>query len=164
MKKPSKPSAAPNPASGRAPPVVAWPIPQPGDVLSYAYLWSHEADAGQEEGLKDRPVVIVVAVQNVHGNTQLLVAPITHSEPRLPQSAIEIPKIIKRELGLDEARSWIILNELNRFVWPGPDIRIVAGGSGPYHGAIPDHLFTRMRDAIVERASANRLRMTKRTE
>jgi len=127
-------------------------------------LWSHEADAGKEEGLKDRPVVVVVAVENVSGKTQILVAPVTHSEPRSPQSGIEIPINVKRDLGLDNDRSWIILTELNRFIWPGPDIRIVDGGDDPFHGAIPDHLFIQTRNAIVARASANLLRMTKRTE
>ena len=164
MKKPSKPSVPPSPATGQEPPADVWPIPQPGDVLSYAYLWSHEADAGQEEGLKDRPVAVVVSAKNADGNTQLLVAPITHSEPRRPQTGIEIPNVVKRDLGLDRERSWIIVNEMNRFIWPGPDIRIVAGGMNPYLGALPDWLFRQMREAIVALGTKNRLRLTKRTE
>jgi hypothetical protein len=36
---------------------VLWhfPEPQPGLIISYAYLWHHEHRAGREEGLKDRP-------------------------------------------------------------------------------------------------------------
>ena len=164
MKKPLKPSELPSPASGHEPPVAAWSIPQPGDVLSYAYLWSHEADAGQEEGLKNRPVAVVVAAENVDGNVQILVAPITHSEPRRSQTGIEIPNVVKRDLGLDTERSWIILNEMNRFIWPGPDIRIVAGGMDPYLGALPDWLFRQLREAIVALGIKNQLRLTKRTE
>lgn len=164
MKKPSKPFAPPSLASGQTPPVAAWPIPQPGDVFSYAYLWAREADAGQEEGLKDRPVAVVVAAETEAGATQLIVVPITHSAPRPTQTAIEISKTVKRDLGLDRERSWIIISELNRFIWPGPDIRIVAGTNDPYYGAIPGGLFVQLRDAIVALARVTRLRMIRRTE
>ena len=33
---------------------------------------------------------------------------------------MEIPLATKARLGLDDARSWIVLNEANRFIWPGP--------------------------------------------
>jgi hypothetical protein len=38
------------------------PTPEPGLVLNYAYLWHNEHRAGQEEGRKDRPGVIVLSV------------------------------------------------------------------------------------------------------
>jgi hypothetical protein len=40
--------------------------------------------------------------------------------------AVEIPAVVKRHLGLDEARSWIVVSEINRFIWPGPDLRPVS--------------------------------------
>ncbi|MEO5640859.1 MAG: hypothetical protein ABIQ98_03725 [Sphingomicrobium sp.] len=58
--------------------------------------------------------------------TELLVAPLTHSPPR-PGEGIELPQPIKRSLGLDDARSWIVTTEMNRFIWLGPDIRPVPG-------------------------------------
>jgi hypothetical protein len=30
------------------------PTPEPGLVISYAYVWDYEAQSGQEEGRKDR--------------------------------------------------------------------------------------------------------------
>jgi hypothetical protein len=39
------------------------PTPEPGLVISYAYLWHHEHGAGREEGRKDRPSVIVLAAR-----------------------------------------------------------------------------------------------------
>ena len=57
-----------------------------------------------------------------------------------------------------------MLGELNRFIWPGPDVRIVAGRADPYHGSIPDWLFDEMRDGIVALVQKNRMRMIKRTE
>jgi hypothetical protein len=32
----------------------------------------------------------------------------------------------KRRLGRDAERSWLICAELNRFVWPGPDLRPIS--------------------------------------
>ncbi len=29
----------------------------------------------------------------------------------------------QRRLGLDDERSWVVLSEGNRFLWPGPDLR-----------------------------------------
>ena len=39
------------------------PNPEPGLVISYAYLWHREHQAGREEGQKDRPTVIVLAIE-----------------------------------------------------------------------------------------------------
>ena len=33
------------------------------------------------------------------------------------------PDTVKRRLELDDERSWIVLTEANRFIWPGPDLR-----------------------------------------
>jgi len=38
------------------------PEPEPGLVISYSYLWHYERAAGVEEGRKDRPCVILVAI------------------------------------------------------------------------------------------------------
>src|ERR1700722_14198362 len=103
---------------------MALPEPQPGLVFSYAYLWHHEHKAGQEEGLKDRPSVIVLAVRREGENAVIVTAlPITHSMPSDPELAVEIPLPVKRHLGLDDARSWIIGSEGNKFLWPGYDLR-----------------------------------------
>lgn len=39
------------------------PNPEPGLVISYWYLSHGEYEVGQEEGRKDRPSVIVLAVE-----------------------------------------------------------------------------------------------------
>jgi hypothetical protein len=44
-----------------------FPEPQPGLVISYAYLWSEEAEQGRIEGRKDRPCAIVVGVETPSG-------------------------------------------------------------------------------------------------
>jgi hypothetical protein len=63
----------------------------------------------------------------VGDRTELLVAPVTHSKPERDEG-IEIPPPMKRHLGLDKDRSWIIN-------WPGPDVRLVPGGDDPFIGA-----------------------------
>jgi hypothetical protein len=100
------------------------PTPEPGLVISYAYLWHHEHQAGQEEGRKDRPSVIVLAVERaVNDTTVVVVLPITHNPPTVPASAVEISAAVKRHLGLDDERSWIVVAEGNEFDWLGYDLR-----------------------------------------
>ena len=45
------------------------PSPEPGLVISYAYLWHYEHQAGREEGQKDCPSVIVLAIEPISRNT-----------------------------------------------------------------------------------------------
>ncbi|PJB72252.1 MAG: hypothetical protein CO093_03275 [Alphaproteobacteria bacterium CG_4_9_14_3_um_filter_47_13] len=46
--------------------------------------------------------------------------------------AIEIPLKVKEHLNLDSERSWIVCLEVNRFIWPGSDLRHI-----PNHEEIP---------------------------
>jgi hypothetical protein len=90
---------------------MALPVPAPGLVVSYSYLWHDQHRAGAEEGRKIRPCAIVVAATDEDGDTKVYVAPITHSRPADPH-AVELPTPAKRHLGLDNAPSWIVTNEL----------------------------------------------------
>ena len=94
---------------------------------------------------------------------QLLVAPVTHSAPAAPADAVEVPANVKRDLGLDRDRSWIVATEVNRFLWPGPDVRVLEGGD-PFYGAIPDWLFARVREAISGLARRGKVDVTQRTK
>ena len=125
------------------------PDPQPGLVISYAYLWKREAAQGRDERTKYRPAVVVLAVESddAHGKT-VLVAPITHRQPDDPAAGVEIPPLTKRRLGLDPERSWIVLSEVNRFEWPGPDLLPIAPGQWAY-GILPAGLFGIVRDRLV---------------
>jgi len=104
---------------------VAFPAPAPGLVISYAYLWRDQHAAGAREGRKVRPSAIVIAALDQDGDTVVYVAPITHQPPDDPR-AVELPGAVKHRLGLDAARSWIVTAELNRFMWPGYDLRPVS--------------------------------------
>lgn len=166
MMKPTKPSSMPNPLPGQKRSTTLWTTPEPADVISYAYLWHREAVVGQEEGLKDRPVVVVVAQQIVSGRTQLFVVPVTHSQPAQGSHAIEMPQSVKRHLGLDADRSWMIVSELNSFLWSGPDVRPALHGAtgSPLYGPIPEWLFERVKAAVLDRSNRGKLLTTRRTE
>lgn len=109
-------------------------------------------------------MVVVVARVEQEGATLLLVAPITHAKPEREADAVEIPANVKRHLGLDSERSWVVLTELNRFTWPGPDVRLAPGRDSPFYDALPDWLFARVRDGIAEVARRGRIGVTKRSE
>lgn len=103
---------------------MPFPTPVPGLVVRYSYLWRAEARRGQEEGVKDRPCAVILVTEDTDEDGPVVtVLPVTHSPPSNPETAIEIPAATKARLGLDSERSWIILTEANRFVWPGPDLR-----------------------------------------
>ncbi len=140
------------------------PTPEAGLVISYAYLWHHEQQTGQDEGRKDRPSVIVLAVEREANDTLVVtVLPITHNAPADPAASIEIPAVVKRHLGLDDARSWIVVNEGNEFLWPGYDLRKVPKTDRYEFGFLPPRLFNQVRDAFVAFHKAGRAKTTSRT-
>jgi hypothetical protein len=143
------------------------PKPEPGLVIRYSYLWLNEFLAGREEGVKDRPCAIIVAIQEEPDKEQrILVLPVTHRKPSRPEWAIEIPPAIKRHLGLDGEQSWIILNESNEFTWPGPDLRIVPGGdeNSVAYGFLPPNFFAKIQAAFMALVQKNSAQHVKRTE
>lgn len=132
---------------------MSLPVPKPDLVIRYGFLWSREAARGAEEGPKDRPCTIVVATRrDKHDDIRVIVAPITHEPPTDPTASIEIPPAICRRLGLDGDRHWLRLDELNRFSWPGFDLRPVPGRHARYdYGILPRDLFEQLRRGILER-------------
>jgi hypothetical protein len=126
------------------------PRPEPGLVISYSYLWRDEHQQGLEEGRKARPCGVILVTADEGGRTVVLVLPITHRPPGRKQDAVEIPPQTKARLGLEGERSWIVVTETNEFVWPGPDLRPIAGSRGKYdYGYLPPKLFRRIRDALA---------------
>jgi len=120
-----------------------------GWIFRYAYLWDWQYREGREEGDKDRPcLVLAIVTASEDGRQVVRVLPITHTPPSDPNAAIEIPVALKRSLKLDHERSWIVLTESNRFVWPGPDIRSVDSNNG-YYGALTPGLFAEVKRRFV---------------
>jgi len=144
---------------------VAVPAPEPGLVVAYSYLWEAEYRRGREEGVKDRPCVIVISVLDVSGKQIVTVAPVTHSQPSAQDDAVEIPAKTKERLGLDSSRSWVIVSEVNDFVWPGPDLRPLADKRrGFQYGFLPPTLFLQIRDRIRANGRTGNLASVPRTE
>ncbi len=142
---------------------MAIPTPEAGLVISYSYLWHHEHQAGLEEGRKDRPGVIVLAIERADdGTTVVTVLPITHRTPADPASALEIPLRVKQHLGLDDGRSWVIVAEGNEFLWPGYDLRKVPNTDRYDYGFLPPRFFKQVLDAFVAWHRAAKRRLTPR--
>ncbi len=108
----------------------------------------------------------VAAIRNNDlGDARVLVLPVTHSPPEHADLAVEIPQKVKRRLGLDEARSWVVLSEWNEFLWPGPDLRpaLSTADASVAYGSLPPALFATIRDrflALVEGRASVRVPRT----
>jgi len=144
---------------------VTWPTPQLGLVIRYSYLWTREARAGREEGVKDRPCAIVLAIGAAQERQRVIVLPITHTAPQPPDEGVELPPAVKTRLGLDHERSWIIVSEGNDFIWPGPDLRPLAGEGleSVVYGFLPPRLFRTVRERFLAYVRAKQAGVTRRT-
>jgi hypothetical protein len=142
---------------------VTLPVPTPGLVVSYSYLWHDQHVAGAKEGRKIRPCAIIVASMDQEGDARVYVAPITHARPDDPH-AVELPQAVKRRLGLDDMPSWIVTRELNRFVWPGYDLRPIARDKpGVYAwGFLPVEIFAAVKRGIAAHQRARSINVTPR--
>jgi hypothetical protein len=141
---------------------MAIPDPEPGLVVHFNYLWSSEFNRGRQEARYPRPCAIVLSYRRTaDGATIALLAPITHSEPRPGDRAIEIPQAVKKQLGLDDLRSWVIVDEVNETAWPGYDLQTNAQGQYAY-GFIPPTLFRRIKAEMMQVLKTSRLRRVPR--
>jgi hypothetical protein len=143
-----------------------WPTPRAGLVIRYSYLWRSEAAAGREEGVKDRPCAIILAVEATDGDTVVYVLPITHTPPLDPNDAVELPQTTKIRLGLDGDRSWVVVSEGNSFVWPGPDVRPLPDkdAQSAVYGVLPGPVFNAIKSRFLTRIRDRRAGMVKRSE
>jgi hypothetical protein len=144
------------------------PIREPdrGLVIRHSYLLADEHERGQEEGVKDRPCAIMLVTTDEEGEKLVTVLPVTHAPASDPPLAVEIPAATKRRLGLDDARSWVVLTEANRFRWPGPDLRpAVPGDSATLaYGPLPYALFEAIRLKLIATVRAARAGIVPRSE
>lgn len=145
---------------------MPFPDPVSGLVIRYSYLWSSDHARGLEEGVKDRPCAIILVTEDDAGERVVTVLPITHTAPVDPELAVEIPAAVKRRLRLDDDRSWVVVTEANRFIWPGPDLRPATPGdpSSVAFGPLPYALFEQIRLKFLVAVKARRTRAVRRTE
>ena len=140
------------------------PKPEPGLVLSYGYLWKWQDEMGDDTGEKNRPCVIVLSTENNDGDTVVMVVPVTSRQPRPDRGSVEIPAKVQAHLGLDGERCWVIIDEVNKFIWPGPDLSQLPGRPGKFHyGFIPPKLYKKIIAGCTTIAKAHHLRSVTRT-
>jgi hypothetical protein len=77
-----------------------------------------------------------------------------------------LPLVTKQRLGLDAQRSWVVVSEINRFVWPGPDLRPVSRTEPDRfdYGVLPLTIFRQVKAQLAACARAQRLRLVSRTD
>jgi hypothetical protein len=148
---------------------MGYPEPEVGLVVSYSFLWSEEAEQGLVEGRKDRPCAIVLAVETDQRDEgkpyQVAVVPITHVPHHNAEVAVEIPPAVKKHLGLDGERSWVVVDELNVFTWPGYDLRPIKGKNGRIdYGLLPPKLFKQIIAKIAQLQSEGEIAQTSRDD
>jgi hypothetical protein len=120
---------------------MPFPRPEPGLVFRYDYLWRDETPSARTSG-KERPACLVATLDDEADPRLVVILPITHSRPRGKTVGIEIPQTVAEKLGLDDARSWIIVSEANVDFWPNAGIAPIPGKRSAYaYGFLPPALF-----------------------
>jgi hypothetical protein len=81
-------------------------------------------------------------------------------------AAIELHPATKARLGLDDPRSWVVVSEVNRFVWPGTDLRPVSRDQPDRfdYGLLPPAIFDLIKGRLAACVKAQRLKLVDRTE
>ena len=129
-------------------------LPYVGAVIRYAYLWRRDAVRGATTARKDRPCVILAGRATDDG-LRLYVAPITRTAQPVERSIRLTPRT-RQHLGLDAATpSWLVVDEVNVFVWRSADVVPVAPGTDHY-GALPASLAARAKARFDALADARR--------
>src|SRR5689334_22050312 len=109
------------------------PSPVGGLVVRYDYLWISERGQGREEGSKNRPCAVVVALPaKDEAPLRAMLCGITHSEPTAYQEGMGIPAAVRRYLGLDEDKCWTFTSEVNIVDCDDPGLIPVAEGQWVY--------------------------------
>lgn len=135
---------------------MALPEPKPGLVLRYDYLWTHDAAAGRDQG-KDRPTCLVAATDESATPRFVVLLPITHTPPNGDTVGIEIPERVRQTLGLDDARSWVIVSEHNVDEWPSAGVQPLPGRPGVFsYGFVPPSLFGEIKSRFIGLAEHGR--------
>ncbi len=144
-------------------------LPPVGHVVAYEYLWSSKARKRQD-GEKVYPTALILSTRDELGSTVAYALGISHMPPREGRRALEVPAKLRRHIGLDAEPQWIYTDEVNVFVWPGPDLRPAQWISQRpivedtcVLGALPQDWFDQVKNHFLESYKLDRMRLTKRT-
>lgn len=146
------------------------PEPPVGHVIAYEYLWASQADS-REDGRKTYPAAIILSQQNAGPAPITYALGISHTPPIPGRRALQVPPKLKRWLGLDTESSWIYTDEINIFVWPGPDLcpadrlsHLPQAKGTCVIGPLPDDWFRTVLDHVAESYELQKMHAVKRSE
>jgi hypothetical protein len=127
--------------------------PSNGLVISYNYLWAREHDDREVSGRKARPACVQIIIQDDKRGTVVALFPITSQPPHATRTALEIPEMDARRIGL-KSPSWIMVDEWNLDDFAtSPHI----ADSRPI-GSLSAAFMKRVRTAAADRIRARRYR------
>jgi PemK-like, MazF-like toxin of type II toxin-antitoxin system len=118
-------------------------LPKLGQVLNYVYLFRHEAGT-RDEGVKDRPVVVIDVNET---SRRVTVLPVTSQGERY-KDAVPIPEDVARAANL-RPPSAILVSEYNIFTWLGFDLRPLATSGGYVIGRLPPGFTAKIRTLVA---------------
>lgn len=122
--------------------------PRVGQIVNHHFLWIDEQAAGQIEGRKARPCLILAVEPQQRTLPRVTVLPVTSQSPRGAAGAVAIPDDVKGRIGIDRGRpAWVVTNEANVFTWPGFDL-VPQPDGGFVTGTITRGFFERIREAV----------------
>ena len=131
--------------------------------LAARCAWDCRCAPEEEDRVKRVPAILLATSAGKW--IEVLALPITHTPPSNPKEAFELPPATKVRLGLDGERSWVVLTEVNWFVWPGPDLRRVSPQRDTcLYGFLPENIFGAIRHEFLKLRGERRVRIVPRTE
>ena len=107
-----------------------------------------------------------MAVKRAEERSPLVaVVPITHNPHPDSEAAIEIPRRVAEHLGLDSDLSWVVLEEVNVFTWPGYDLRRISEQADRYdYGLLPPRFFATVVKRFAELRQGEHIDETSRDD
>jgi hypothetical protein len=129
---------------------VASDVPKVGQVIDHRFLWAEEQAAGQTEGRKVRPCIIIAVEHATSGAARVTVLPITSQAPREGVITVPVPASLLTRLGLDSSRqAWVSMDDANDFSWPGFDV-VPQRNGGFVRGQVTLGFFDQVRKAVLK--------------
>ena len=128
---------------------MALPIPRPGLVVGYDFLFREQADAGMDNPGKPHPAAIILVVRK-DVQTRVSLVAISHTPPRPEEQRfrLRLTRAECRAMGLDSGDQWINLRDINAFDWPGYDLVRSAPGGSYVYGTMSKATFARIVEAL----------------
>ena len=143
--------------------------PPIGNLVAYEYLWLSQQNT-REDGAKVYPVALIFAKKIIASVTLAYAVGMSHKPPVASETAIEVPRKLKRHLVMDEDTSWIYTDQLNEFTWSGPDLRpaewlskLPSARDSCIIGALLTNWFALVKRDIIENLKLKRAHIIRRT-